>query len=90
MRTKVIEMRTPGNGIATNQYIIETPIGRYFQSYSTTICKIDLEGKVTLDIMTWNCSQTTGKYRDQFLGESKKDTQKKIDSGEYILTDLNM
>jgi hypothetical protein len=32
---------------------------------------------------------TTGKYRNQFLGETKKDTEAKIKSGEYILADLN-
>ena len=34
-------------------------------------------------------SRTTAKYRNQFLDESTKETQAKIDSGEYILTDLN-
>lgn len=34
-------------------------------------------------------SVTTGKYRNQFLGETKKETEAKIKSGEYILTDLN-
>ena len=29
------------------------------------------------------------KYRNQFLGETKKETEAKIKSGEYILTDLN-
>ena len=33
-------------------------------------------------------SVTTGKYRNQFLGETKKETEAKIKSGEYILTDL--
>ena len=42
--------------------------------------------KVHLDKNKWDYSNT---YRNQFLGESKAETQKKIDSGEYILTDLN-
>ena len=37
----------------------------------------------------WDYSVTTGKYRNIFLGEKKAETQAKIDSGEYILTDLN-
>ena len=32
---------------------------------------------------------TTSKYRNIFLEETKKDTEKKIESGEYILTNLN-
>ena len=44
---------------------------------------------VQLDKQYWDYSVTTGKYRNQFLGETKAETQKKIDSGEYILTDLN-
>ena len=44
---------------------------------------------VELDRDKWDYSKTTGKYRNQFLGETKKETQAKIDSGEYILTDLN-
>ncbi len=63
--------------------------GRGFQSYETLIAFIDYEGKVYLDQDAWDYSVTTGKYRNQFLGETKKETQKKIDSGEYTLTDLN-
>jgi len=46
-------------------------------------------GQILLDKNKWECSKTTGKYRNQFLGETKKETQAKIDSGEYILIDLN-
>ena len=44
---------------------------------------------IYLDINKWDYSVTTGKYRNQFLGETKKETQAKIDSGEYALVDLN-
>jgi hypothetical protein len=47
------------------------------------------KGQIYLDRNKWDYSTTTGKYRNQFLGETKKETQAKIDSGEYILTDLN-
>jgi len=47
------------------------------------------DGKTQLDEKYWDYSKTTGKYRNQFLGENKKETEKKIASGEYILTDLN-
>lgn len=63
--------------------------GRAFQSYESIIVFIDYEGRTYLDESTWDYSTTTGKYRNQFLGETKKETQAKIDSGEYILTNLN-
>jgi hypothetical protein len=56
------------------------------------IVKKDYEGdqvKIYLDQKYWNYSNTTGKYRNIFLGETIKDTRAKIKSGEYILTDLN-
>ena len=67
----------------------------YFQSYNSIIVKKDFdvigEGKVKtyLDINKWDYSKTTGKYRNIFLNENKKQTEEKIKSGEYILTDLN-
>jgi hypothetical protein len=45
--------------------------------------------KIELDQKYWNYSNTTGKYRNIFLGETITETKKKIKSGEYILTDLN-
>ena len=48
-----------------------------------------IEKKVYLDKTFWDYSVTTGKYRNIFLDETKKETQKKIDNGTYILTDLN-
>jgi hypothetical protein len=76
-----------GNKIA-NQFVIYTDNGSIFQSYNSTIVKID-SGKTYLDKNTWDYSKTTGKYRNIFLNESKKDTEEKIKRGEYILTDLN-
>lgn len=64
----------------------------YFQSYDSTIVKQHCsqgKTKTYLDRDKWDYSKTTAKYRNQFLGESTKETQAKIDSGEYILTDLN-
>ena len=78
-----------GNAIP-NQFVI-TDVGkniRYFQSYHSMIAKI-YKGKVTLDKTYWNYSRTTGKYRNQFLGEGILDTRRKIKSGEYKLVDLN-
>lgn len=77
-----------GNRIA-NQFEIRTDTGVYFQSYESVIVFIPTEGKTKLDETYWDYSRTTGKYRNIFLGETKQETLKKINSGEYLLTDLN-
>ena len=81
-----------GNKIANQFVITDDKQNEYFQSYRSMIVKKDYEGeqvKIYLDQKYWNYSNTTGKYRNIFLGETIKDTKKKIKSGEYILTDLN-
>jgi len=64
-----------------------------FQSYKKIIVRKVLQNghlpTIQLDELYWDYSKTTGKYRNLFLGESKAETQKKIDSGKYILTNLN-
>ena len=59
-----------------------------FVSAAVVIVKKE-NGKTYLDADKWDYSQTTGKYRNQFLGETKKETEAKIKSGEYVLTNLN-
>ena len=71
-----------------NQFIIIDNDTTYFQSYESIIVKIN-RGKVYLDRDKWDYSRTTGRYRNIFLGETKKETESKIASGEYILADLN-
>ena len=78
---------TRGNKVA-NQFIINDKGEEYFQSYRSIIAKKS-QGKIYLDEYYWDYSTTTGKYRNQFLNEGIADTRKKIQSGEYILTDLN-
>ncbi len=66
-----------------NQFILHDDDGNeYFQSYNSIIVKYDNEGKITLG-QNWAYSVTTGRYRNLYLGETKAETQKKIDSGEY-------
>ena len=83
--------------LANNQFIITDDNGNeYFQSYETIVAKksswamdTGTEDRIELDLK-WNYSKTTSKYRRIFLdGETTKETQAKIDSGDYILTDLN-
>ena len=76
-----------GNNIA-NQFEIRTENAVYFQSYQSIIVKIE-NGTTFLDSIYWDYSKTTGKYRNQFLGEDKKQTEKKIKAGIYTLTNLN-
>jgi len=88
MTTKTTNMiSNKGNKIA-NQFIIYTTEGSIFQSYNSTIVKIE-NGKTYLDLNKWDYSKNTGKYRNIFLNENKKQTEEKIKNGEYILTDLN-
>ena len=82
-----------GNAIP-NQFIIDTVNGKVrqtiFQSYQSVIAvKCFHTGRTALDKNDWDYSVTTGKYRNQFLGESIAETRKKIESGEYKLADLN-
>lgn len=99
MKVKNMTSET-GNKIA-NQFIITDhgcgALGNFdkretFQSYDSVIVVKTVwpdETRVELDKNYWDYSVTTGKYRNQFLGEGIADTRKKIASGEYKLSDLN-
>ena len=78
------------NNTVPNQFIIRDRKNKktWFQSYDSIIVKWD-DNQIYLDEYYWDYSVTTGKYRNQVLCENIKETRKKIDSGEYILTDLN-
>ena len=88
---------TKVNQLANNQFIITENNGNeIFQSYNSIIAKKSLramdtgtEDRIELDQKYWDYSKTTSKYRNRFLDETTKETQAKIKSGEYILTDLN-
>ena len=95
---KVENMTSSNGNKVANQFIIKDRENDivYFQSYNTIIVKkvwgkpeIGRRGETYLDKRHWDYSVTTGKYRNIFLGETKKETEKKIANGEYILADLN-
>jgi hypothetical protein len=89
MKTKVSQFEGR-NGAVKNQFELTTPEGRYFQSYDSIIVFIPNDGsKIQLDAKYWDYSKTTSKYRNQFLGEEKKTTERKISEGVYQLTNLN-
>jgi len=80
-----------GNKIA-NQFIIRDGDVEHFQSYDSIIVRRvtkPLHTIIQLDENLWDYSVTTGKYRNIFLNETKKETQKKINLGIYELQDLN-
>jgi len=60
-----------------------------FYSYKSIIAIKYDNGEVLLDSDYWDYSRTTGKYRNIFLDEDKKTTEKKIKKGEYKLKKLN-
>ena len=63
-----------------------------FQSYESAIVEMitwNDRVDIKLDKTYWDYSKTTGIYRNKFLNEDKKTTEKKIKSGEYVLTNLN-
>lgn len=100
--SKVQNMESPRSGRpVANQYIIlehgRGALGNFnkretFQSYNSIIAVRtywDTETTTELDEYYWNYSRTTSKYRNEFLGETTKETEAKIKSGEYKLVNLN-
>ena len=98
-QVKVNNMRNSRGNLVPNQFTIRVKSNSkdqvgfdavYFQSYDTIIAvKRSPKGAVTLDREMWDYSVTTGKYRNQFLGVDKYETECRINSGEYQLADLN-
>lgn len=89
MKTNVCNMTSHNGNKIANQFLITTQDGVYFQSYRSIIAFEGNDGVTTLDEHYWDYSKTTGKYRNIFLGESKKETEAKIKSGVYKLANLN-
>lgn len=85
----IVKVRQVYN-MKVNQVIVYLTDGtKVFNSYGTNIVEIDNKGNVTLDKYYWNYSTTTGRYRNEFLNETKSETEKKIKSGKYALANLN-
>ena len=71
-----------------NQFEIYGKDYTLFQSYNSPIALIQ-NGK-TYIFKNWNYSTTTGKYRNQFLNETKKETLAKLKSGVYVAVDFDI
>ena len=66
-----------------NQFVLNDNKGNeYLQSYNSIIVKRDKFNNITLG-QDWDYSKTTGRYRNLYLNETKKETKAKIASGEY-------
>lgn len=83
MNPKVIPMYSPKGNPVSNQYIIENPQdnSRVFQSYNTTIAKIDRYGNITITPDGIYHSKTTNYYLSQFLNKPMQDIRKDIEEG---------
>ncbi len=93
MKVRNMTSKSTGREVA-NQFVITDDQGNtYFQSYRSIIAKVEpghpLHQQVILDKVYWDYSKTTGKYRNIFLGETKKETERKIKEGIYTLENLN-
>ncbi len=86
---EIENMTASGGGVAPNQFILRIAGMFIFQSYRTTIAVEFPDGRTVLDKNFWDYSVTTGRYRNQFLGCSISECRRRIDSGVYLLADLN-
>ena len=93
MKAKVENFRSTRSGReVANQFLITIGDKEIFQSYDSIIATKEYKnGKkvVVLDSYYWDYSRTTSKYRNEFLGETTKETQSKIDAKIYKLKNLN-
>ena len=93
VRARSLKSKKTGNAVP-NQFVIDVMDDNgdnreYFQSYNSIIAMVDENGKHYLDEYYWDYSVTTGKYRNQYLGETRKETEKHIKDGTYKLVNLN-
>ena len=89
---KVSNFLSPrSNKPVANQFKITMQNGlEVFQSYETIIVLKDFKNnEIYLDRNAWDYSNTTSRYRKQYLNEDTKTTRDKIKNGIYILEDLN-
>lgn len=74
--------------IGPNCFEIQAETYTLLQSYRVIVAKKIL-GHVYLDSNYHDCSATTARHVNNWLGIDSKTKKEKIRSGEYILTNLN-
>lgn len=88
---KTYKLCSPRSGRPVpNQVVVSEDDGtRTFQSYGSSICKVDANGHITLDNRYWDYSVTTRKYRNIFLGLPADTLKLGIMSGSIKFANLN-
>ena len=99
---KVKNMESPKSGRAVPNQLIITEKGcgangnfikrETFQSYDSIIAVATTwkdRTDIVLDENTWDYSNTTRKYRNEFLGMDSQEVKNLIDLGQIKLEDLN-
>jgi hypothetical protein len=81
-------MQSSNNNDIANQFIIKGKEFILFQSYKSPIALI--KDNITYIFKDWDYSKTTGKYRNSFLGETKKETLEKLKNKIYIAVDFEI
>ena len=91
-KIKVIPIISESGNIVKNHYIIETEEGSYLQSYEDIIAFRPSSPNefVVLDSDNWDCSTTTRKWLEVFLGESHNVTREKLLGYPAIYLDANL
>lgn len=95
MKIKVQNLRSSNNNPVPNQFLIYQNDNIYFQSYYSTIAKIDSKGGLILDSNRWDYSRTTLKYLYNFIEQfkgfrpNKKSLTELIESKEIKTINLN-
>ena len=75
--------------LAKNQIVINEENKSTFNSYGVNVAQ-KVNGQITLDEKYWDYSKTVTKYLSRFLGGvCKKEIEKMIKDGVYLLNNLN-
>tara|TARA_R110000787_G_scaffold271946_1_gene379295 strand:- start:1022 stop:1285 length:264 start_codon:yes stop_codon:yes gene_type:complete len=82
---RVLNLISSKGNKVPNQFEVISDKGRFFQSYKSMIVFIPNDGSPVQLGSDWDYSRTTSKYRNQFLGESTKEIESKLNKGIYIL-----
>lgn len=87
---RVENMTSPRSGRpVANQFEIYDGRYTYMQSYKTIIAKWDMSKCIIVLDPKHDCSRTTAKYRNQFLGMTSKAVKAAIAKGEIKIKELN-
>ena len=88
MVDNMVSLKTGYTRVA-NQFIIYGDKGRAFQSYNTIVAVICNNGNIYLT-KDYNCSTTTSKYCNRFLGFlSPKERDTKIKNGKIKIIEIS-